>query len=528
MRTGEPATAITLGFLPRTHRIWLGFILVLVAYAVLFTFWQAEPVPAYVHAASILVVGLCFLPTALWYARGAQSLPIFEMICLAYAAQFENPLYLQLNQLVIQNVVVRPSWDSVFQALLLVVLGIVALLTGYYLAGWRRVMTALPEVNLPLHSNHTFTYLSLACVVGILALAAQTLGWSPDNSGGLGAVVRLLASQTYIAIVLLTYRAYTERKGGRVWMGMLYSVVGSAALLGLSTGLLENAFIPLVLFVAVRWHVTRRLQSHLLLAALIGFTLLNAVKTEYRAQAWSGTANLSLPQKVGLWLDAAQHLALDTTQTNGSSQSLDLFSQSATRFDQLHKFAYVLQLTPAVVPYFGGASYSYLLYGWIPRFLWPDKPVASDVTHLFDRSYNLHVTLSSSDGTNIGIGQLPEAYANFGVLGVAVVMFLQGIFFALLGRIFNSPQSDGGRAIYLSVMIFFLNGIGAQTIILFGNLIQNVVASAVLMRPFTSGWQRSPRVETTGAELSPVRAVPRSVNPRTWRVAQNGRDRRRP
>jgi hypothetical protein len=68
-------------------------------------------------------------------------------------------------------------------------------------------------------------------------------------------------------------------------------------------------------------------------------------------------------------------------------------------------------------------------------------------------------------------------------------MALQGIVFALLDATLNGPRSEGGRAIYLAIMAYFLNGIGSSAAVLFGALVQYILASALIMRPFASSWQ---------------------------------------
>ena len=73
------------------------------------------------------------------------------------------------------------------------------------------------------------------------------------------------------------------------------------------------------------------------------------------------------------------------------------------RFDLIHKFAYVRELTPRYLPYYEGVTYQYMLIGWIPRIFWPDKPVASDSNQVVDVDYGFK--FRQQTGTNIGIGQ---------------------------------------------------------------------------------------------------------------------------
>ena len=132
-------------------------------------------------------------------------------------------------------------------------------------------------------------------------------------------------------------------------------------------------------------------------------------------------------------------------------------------------------------------------YLLVPRVVWPNKPVATDATDMIDYAYKFRDEFEEKRTANISIGFLPESYANFGVWGVLFVMGLQGSIFALMDLVLNGRRSQGGRAIYLSIMVFWLNGIGTTTVILFGSLIQMMLASAVLMRPFALSFRAERR-----------------------------------
>ncbi|NIV37162.1 MAG: hypothetical protein GWN58_49350, partial [Anaerolineae bacterium] len=77
---------------------------------------------------------------------------------------------------------------------------------------------------------------------------------------------------------------------------------------------------------------------------------------------------------------------------------------------------------------------------------------------------------------------------------------LQGIVFALLDAVLNGPRSEGGRAIYLVIMAYFLNGIGSSAAVLFGALLQHILASALLLRPFAASWQAGADKECAGSD----------------------------
>ena len=263
----------------------------------------------------------------------------------------------------------------------------------------------------------------------------------------------------------------------------LYAAVGFGFVVGLMTGMLENTLMPLVLLLAVRWHATRRIPWLAILAGFVLYLVLNPAKFEYRRQVWFSGQEYGIGQRLEVWSSAVDQELAAARQEEAWEETV---RDSLARFDLVHKFAHVREMTPTYIPYYNGESYSYFLYTWVPRMLWPDKPAASESNDRLDVDYGLKY---EAQPVTIGIGQLPEAYANFGVIGIAVVMALQGLVFAVLDVVLNSPRSDGGRAIYLVIMAYFLNGIGSSAAVLFGALVQQVLASAVLLRPFASGWR---------------------------------------
>jgi hypothetical protein len=247
---------------------------------------------------------------------------------------------------------------------------------------------------------------------------------------------------------------------------------------------MEFALIPLVLVFTVQWHVRRRFPMALSLLIGAYLIVLTPVKSEFRERSWRGEgAGAGLMGRLRIWWEAGFDVV--SAERQGLEEH-DSIGETMSRVDLLHKFAYVQTMTPEEVPYLGGRSYEYFLYTFIPRFVWPDKPEATMATDLVDFVYKLRSEVNVR--TNMGIGQIAEAYANFGWQGIFGVFFLQGLFFAFIDNMLNSSHSYGGRAIYLSIMVMFLNGVGTSAVILFGSVIQIMIGSAILMRPFALGF----------------------------------------
>lgn len=474
---------------PTLRASWrpLAFLLLVAAYALLVPRWQVEPLPGDVHALGVLVFATSLVPLTVWTARTQRGLPMFEVIALSYALHYSLPLYTQPRGLVIFSQFVPVSWTALYETLWLVEAGLIAFMAGYYLFLRSSVSTRMPRLDLPLLENRRATYIRLSLIFGGAIMALSAAGVPLFQLPGLGAVLRLLAGQFYLAMILLGYQVYEQPQAPLGQRLRLYAAAALAFMVGLSTGSIENAFVTLVGLFLVRWHVRGRLPWHWLTAAIVLFIILNPAKFAFRDQVWFGGTDYSLGQRLVLWSDLAADSAESLAHPTFADDREQLVRDTLSRIDLIHKFAYVHTLTPQIIPYYRGTTYSYFLIAWIPRVFWPNKPTATGgANDRMDVDYRLKY---EGQSVAVGIGLLPEAYANFGNLGVALIMALQGAVFGLLNAMLNSRASQGGRAIYLSVGVYFLNGIGTSASVMFGAIFQQVLASAILLRPFTSGWR---------------------------------------
>jgi hypothetical protein len=66
----------------------------------------------------------------------------------------------------------------------------------------------------------------------------------------------------------------------------------------------------------------------------------------------------------------------------------------------------------------------------VPRALWPDKPIVGGSGDLVSR----YTGLRFADGTSVGVGQVLEAFVNFGTDGVVLVFFVIGMTVVMVDR----------------------------------------------------------------------------------------------
>lgn len=466
---------------------WSLYALVVIAYGTLFMFWQVHAVSGSLYFAGIVLFSVSLLPLAIWYRRGTRGLPMFELICVAYGAAYSPPIFLVEHHIMIMgNEVSLPS-ELVLRGVLLTTAALLSLIGSYYFIKSCSKELPLPRIDLPLKQSAIRAFICVALGLGLVGKAL--VGTTETRYG---ALVNVMANEFNIGIILLAYGIFSGemRQSNKPW---LYCCVGLGSLLGLCGGMLEAALIPLVLVFMVQWHAQRRFPFafSVVIAGLL--IVLTPIKFEFRDRVWNGGSEAGRIDLLRIWWESGQ--AVFDGQREGLEEH-QLFADPMSRVDLLHKFAYVQLMTPEVVPYLEGESYQYLLYTFIPRIVWPEKPIASAATDLTDFAYSLRVQGDTS--TNIGIGQIAEAYANFGWEGLLCTMLAQGTVFALLDRVLNGTQSQGGRAIYLSIMILFLNGIGTSAVVLFGSIIQVTIAIALSMRPFALSFSAESAWPTPG------------------------------
>lgn len=493
--------ALTLGRVPpspaRQHKESAGrrrkarkwFVAGVAASAAVFPFLAPEGMPLEHYVLGLALWALCWYPSARYFARGERTLPAFELICIAYGAQFALPAFIARPFLRIAMGDVSISPGDKTAVLILSLLGVGSMQLGYYVMRRGRYRRLLPTVRLPLDPRRGLIYAVVMGLAGMVILYSPLLGllsWS--ELGGSQALAGLIANQVNVAIAILVWLVYAERYN-RLLILFVYGLVAAAVLAGLSQGGMEAALIPVAAFVAARWLYLRKVPWLLCALCLICVLALQPVKGKYRTLIWSANSGgqTSLLDNAGLWAGLAADYWGEVIK--GEEAGLGEGVQATfQRVDFIHVFAHVWAMTPDAVPYQYGGTYSYLLVTLIPRAVWSDKPIAQEANDFFGLSYGIS-TSEQIGQTMTGVSLLIESFINFGVPGVVLIMFLQGVIFSTLNNSLNTPEAGAGSwAIYISITIYFLNGIGSNTAALFGGLIQIVIVNYLLM-----SWARKSR-----------------------------------
>jgi hypothetical protein len=115
----------------------------------------------------------------------------------------------------------------------------------------------------------------------------------------------------------------------------------------------------------------------------------------------------------------------------------------------------------------------------VPRVLWPSKPT-KNLGQVFGHRYQY--LLDSDLSTSVNLPVLVEFYINFGEAGVFFGMFLVGIIYAGLERLFNRRGQNIVRTLMGMAILIPMLDLESEFSLTFGGVVLHLVAFTLLLR----------------------------------------------
>ncbi len=170
---------------------------------------------------------------------------------------------------------------------------------------------------------------------------------------------------------------------------------------------------------------SRRIPLVVMAAVLPILAVLHNGKSAMRHQYWELKQPLptfaDLPAFYQQWLTIGLEQKVEGDEATSSTLAGKLFER-ASLFQMV---CLVVERTPDFEPFLAGESYINIPAQIIPSFLWPGKPSSLLSNILLAVHYRL-VPEDSTTSVSIAFGMVAEAYANFGLMGCAVLGLLLG------------------------------------------------------------------------------------------------------
>ena len=464
-----------------------------------------ENMPVFTFLLAVGAVLLSLVPLLIWIRSADGSVPIFPLVCFSYGNYTGFGAITQPNQITILSKRYVLDWEYIDKALLLSFFGLVLMESVFFSV--RRFMSRTTyNVDLPIDPAKRLNLIFYLVGSAMLVSFLFTMGWIPW-----GGHIQIIQGFLLIAVILAAsfyYRGNMRGPSIQIVLGLLLFYVCST---GLATGMLETVFVPILAIFVVRFTWLRRFPVIFSLLGLIVLGMVNSSKMDYRQRVWINAEAKSYAESMVVWADILRNFNPKTFFLGESGLEFAPWRQSLARTSVIDRIAWVCSNTPERIPYLKGESYLPFLYAPVPRILWPNKPILSEALTNIDAIYDLAVVNSQGNLTAaVGVSYIGEGYANFGVLGVGVVMMLQGLILAVVDAIYNRPSSEGGVAIFMGVAMYMINGVGSSAINLYGILFQSLTVSSCALLPFVvKGWNtRSRRPVGTNEAPRPNAQIP--------------------
>ena len=450
-------------------RPWGALSVALLAISALNVVATATPTTTERILASLLIALAAWVAAA--WTRGAPWTSAFLVLftCL-YVVYFALPIFV-LGAYTRAVYLRNPIPDEyIEEALGFAFAGLVMCIASYRLMGLRPILRRFPLPSLDLNWDAVkVRRLGVACGIGGV-VAYQFLATTP-----VPLVLEQLAYHTMDLSLLGILMLWAVQLGGHLgrgrtlllWLGLVPARFG----LGLATGLwTEGIHVGLVLLVAYCLARSRFPWWPVVVSAAV-VLILAPVRGEFRELAWGPEGEkLSLADKVLLYPKLM-------TEYVTTVEPMEAIQATVSRVSHIMTFGEVVEKTPGVIPYANGETYYSLLFKPIPRFLYPDKPTV-ETGQWFGHRYGF---LDERDTTSShNLPQLVELYVNFGGLGIVLGMFVLGVVYAVVVRLFVHPTAGLGALVMGAYVLEKLLLIESSAALVFGGLVWDLVFIGVI------------------------------------------------
>lgn len=400
---------------------WIGIGLML------FSNWKAlRHVAPPTAIGSLLIGAACMYPVYLWCAAKVRGMPVYPFFSLTYLWTFCLPL-LSENP----NVLKYSPQAHLYAA----VTTVIFLMSGTTV--WAQMLKVPNKNRKPFYALKTEkaeTFFIGVVAAGALLNMYIIGGWTgiPDK---LFTIVRgIILGLGFLGVFVLAYRAGQGSMGKT--KAKIFLVCLALNILSAAASLILKTALTLFLLSVIAFVIGgRKLPLIPLMVGLVLLLPLHYGKHEMRHKYWGGEApHYIQPWDYPAWFQEWSGYAMENLEHKEKPEEKKEKKESfVERSSVIHMLMMAQEKIPSQYPYVGGATYAIIPQLFLPRALNPNKIRSHEGTHML----NIHVrrqTYQDTIKTTIAWGLLPEAYANFGLLGCALIGGLLGAFYGTVTR----------------------------------------------------------------------------------------------
>jgi hypothetical protein len=427
-----------------------------------------------------LMIQVAWASYLLWLKGGRSGLPVFAIMGTIYWIYFALPLFTGSRILMSTRAISIPE-EAVTQAMEMALVGVLCLFIGMRLPFKASGASRLPDIDE--RASSSWVYIRVVLVLGTL------MGAFPSANYLLGGDARQIMTVLGNAVPGVAYglllRRYWIGRASPIDRPLLIVMAAAQVANALASGWL-GPMVSLGLTIAALFIVVnRRIPWTPIVLTILSIMFLQVGKQEFRSVYWGvDTPATSAFERINFWVNSSLSQWSESLQLGGTSRPGQLIERTTERASLLTQVAHVRELTPSLIPFQEGQTYSYLFITLIPRFIWPDKPSVNDANRFYQVAYGLS-DVRAVQTTSISVGCLAEAYINFGWWGLIVVMCGLGALFRVY-EVFVADRSNTLILVLAATMLPSFLGIEGQLGVYVGGLLQQMLLTFLVFLPITS------------------------------------------
>ena len=297
--------------------------------------------------------------------------------------------------------------------------------------------TKPPQVVWMIARQHSERYLFGFVLAGLVFQLNQLGGWIVFPGNTMQVVRGITIALNTMGIFVLAFydgRGLLSRPQS-LWLMLLAGVSALAAAAGL---IMATAIVPVAMLLMGYTLGAGRIPWRACMVVFLVAAVLHPGKYAMRELYWGPERPAfkvsMLPQFYLDWFsNGLQHIG-DSVRSKETQQEDERPSSIFERSGNLHMLLLVQQKSPDEVPFLNGITYEPIPRLLVPRFLDSDKGFSHAGNVMLTVNYGLQ-SIEQTRSTSIYWGLVPEAYANFGFIGVAALAVLLGVFYAYVTRL---------------------------------------------------------------------------------------------
>jgi hypothetical protein len=246
------------------------------------------------------------------------------------------------------------------------------------------------------------------------------------------------------ALAFVTIEKYFHPSDAPCWL-LFWVVLISEVVWGMASGMKGLALQPLIIVLVISSLVDRRLKKGWVAAVLLGLVALYPFSNNYRrlVRQEGGLASPAAVASTGLKALSQTRVA----ESGAADWVRNGWRMSLKRLDMLTSVGLVLWLGPRSSQLQGKERWWMVAYyPFIPRFLWPSKPI-------LDKGRRFSAAAGSTTTSSMAITYPGDLYADFGLPGIVLGMFLLGLVAQGLANTLTGTLDKGRLFVYAAMFM---------------------------------------------------------------------------